>query len=258
MLCNGYDLDELARRFINWRQHGYWTAHGRVFDIGNGTDRAIYDLANGVAPQLAGGRGEDNNGNGSLMRILPLVFYLADKDIAERFAITREISSLTHGHERSVIACFLYLEMALAILQGKDIDNAYQWICSEAAGWLADASETIRRERDRYFSRVISGMIASCRQEEIPSSGYVVHTLEAALWCLLTTDNYRDAVLGAVNLGEDTDTTGAVTGGLAAMAYGSATIPSDWLLSLARKKDIEELGERLAFKTHQKWEKLTS
>jgi ADP-ribosyl-[dinitrogen reductase] hydrolase len=258
MLCSGYDLDDLARRFINWKQHAYWTAHGNVFDIGNGTAMAIDDLADGVAPLLAGGDGEDNNGNGSLMRILPLVFYLNDKDIAARFAITSEVSSLTHRHERSAIACFLYLEMALALLQGKDLPGAYQRICGETGDWLSGAGEAIRRETHRYFSRILSGKIATYHEREIFSSGYVIHTLEATLWCLLTTGSYRDAVLRAVNLGEDTDTTGAVTGGLAALAYGSETIPAAWLESLARKEDIKELGRRLAIKTEKQWQGPTS
>ncbi len=86
----------------------------------------------------------------------------------------------------------------------------------------------------------------------------MVHTLEATLWCLLTTGSYRGAVLHAVNLGEDTDTTGAVTGGLAALAYGGETIPADWLESLARKEDIKDLGRRLAIKTEKQWQRLMS
>jgi ADP-ribosyl-[dinitrogen reductase] hydrolase len=248
-LCLGYDLHDLARRFINWRQHGYWAARGRVFDIGIGTAAAINDLESGVEPILAGGNGEQNNGNGSLMRILPLVFYLSDKDIAERFALTREVSSLTHRHLRSVIACFLYLEMALALLQGKNRRDAYQSICKETKDWLMGSGGTIQQETDKHFSRLLSGKIAHHSSTDIRSSGYVIHTLEAAIWCLLTTDNYRDAVLKAVNLGEDTDTTAAVAGGIAGLIYGRETIPADWLASLARKTDIEDLGQRLMMKT---------
>jgi ADP-ribosyl-[dinitrogen reductase] hydrolase len=249
MLCMGYDLNDLARRFINWREHGYWTAHGRIFDIGIGTAAAINNLENGVEPVLAGGKGEQSNGNGSLMRILPLVFYLAEKDIAQRFALTREVSSLTHRHDRSVIACFLYLEMALALLQGKGRRGAYRSVCKETKDWLMGLGGTVRQETERHFSRLLSGEIARYSSTDIRSSGYVIHTLEAALWCLLTTDNYQNAVLKAVNLGEDTDTTAAVTGGLACLIYGRGAIPTDWLSSLARKDEIEDLGERLMNKT---------
>jgi ADP-ribosyl-[dinitrogen reductase] hydrolase len=258
MLCEGYDMDDLVHRFINWRQHAYWTAYGEVFDIGNGTADAIDSLADGVAPLLAGGNGEQSNGNGSLMRILPLVFYLGDKEVAERFALSREISSLTHRHNRSVIACFLYLELALSLSQGKDKYSAYQYICSEPKNWLAKAGEAIQRETDLHFSRVLSGELANYRQTDIRSSGYVIHTLEAAIWCLLLTDNYQDAVLKAVNLGEDTDTTAAVTGGLAGLVYGKEAIPAVWLASLARRGDIENLGERLMSKTNKQWHGLTS
>ena len=117
---------------------------------------------------------------------------------------------------------------------------------------------TVQQETDRHFSRLLSGEIARYSSTDIRSSGYVIHTLEAAIWCLLTTDNYRDAVLKAVNLGEDTDTTAAVTGGLAGLIYGKEAIPADWLTSLARKDDIEDLGERLMKKTGKQWQKPTS
>ena len=83
------------------------------------------------------------------------------------------------------------------------------------------------------------------KEEQIFSSGYVLHTLEASIWCLLTTGNYKEAILKAVNLGEDTDTTGAVTGGLAGLLYGHENIPEDWINQIARRNDITELAERL-------------
>ena len=92
---------------------------------------------------------------------------------------------------------------------------------------------------------MLNSEIYKLSEKEIQSSGYVVHTLEASIWCILTHDNFREATLKAVNLGEDTDTTGAVTGGLAALLYGWETIPENWLEQLARKKDIEDLANRM-------------
>lgn len=247
MLCDGYDLRMLAGLFVNWKEHGYWGAHGRMFDIGIATSEAIDRLGRGVDPVSAGGVSESSNGNGSLMRILPLVFYLRDKPIEERYDIIRDVSSLTHKHPRSVIACFIYLEMALAILQGKNIQEAYIWICSVTRDWLSE-NTWISPSELVHFSRVLTGKLSACDQSEILSSGYVVHTLEAAIWCLLTTDNYEQAVLKAVNLGEDTDTTGAVVGGLAGLLYGSESIPAHWRKVLAQRLDIEDLGKRLTAK----------
>lgn len=107
-LCHGYDLADLARRFIDWREKAYWTAHGRVFDIGIATSQAIGRLRSGTLPTQAGGRSEEDNGNGSLMRILPLITYLAGKPIAERYRIVADASSLTHAHVRSMLSCFIY------------------------------------------------------------------------------------------------------------------------------------------------------
>ncbi|MEA4980668.1 MAG: ADP-ribosylglycohydrolase family protein [Petrimonas sp.] len=96
------------------------------------------------------------------------------------------------------------------------------------------------------FDRLLKNDIHKLPEDEIQSSGYVLHTLEASIWCLLTTDNYKEAALRAVNLGNDTDTTGAVTGGLAGLLYGLDNIPPNWITQIARKDDIENLAERLA------------
>ncbi len=99
-LTHPYDINLIAQNFVKWYTEGFWTAHGEVFDIGNATRQAIYRLMNGVSPELAGGREASDNGNGSLMRISPLVFYLKDKEISERYELTRQVSSITHAHIR--------------------------------------------------------------------------------------------------------------------------------------------------------------
>lgn len=241
-LTQDFDLNIIGQNFVKWRQENYWTPHGHVFDIGIATSQAISRLAKGEKPELTGGFDETDNGNGSLMRILPLLFYLLDKPIQERYDITKKVSSITHGHIRSVIACFYYLEFAKQILSGKDKFEIYRNLQTEISNHLI--SLAINPTEIAKFDRLLKGDIAKLDEDEIQSSGYVLHSLEASIWCLLTTDNYKEAVLKAVNLGNDTDTTGAVTGGLAGLLYGLDNIPKKWLQQLAKYNEIENLAER--------------
>ncbi len=242
-LTQGFDLKAIGQNFVRWRQEGYWTARGRVFDIGGTTARAITRLAAGVKPEMAGDDDENSNGNGSLMRILPLLYYISERPAGERFRITEQVSSLTHRHIRSVTACFIYLELARYLSIGMKKADAYKSVRVVTAGHLA--SLNVPRDERRLFDRMLKGNIQDLPEGRIKSTGYVLDTLEASVWCLMTTENYRDAVLKAVNLGEDTDTTGAVTGGLAGLLYGYKSIPEEWIDLLARKDDIEDLAARV-------------
>ena len=248
MLClaesmvEGLDLQKLAQKFIAWKNDNYWTARGWVFDIGIATRQAIERLENGTPPELAGGFDEMDNGNGSLMRILPLVMYIKDLDIDQRYEWTKKVSSLTHAHVRSVMACFYYLEFAKKIVEGKDKFQAYTELQSEMITHFE--KREINTLEIQKFSRLLTKDISTVNEKYIQSRGYVIYTLEAAVWCILTTSNYKEAVLKAVNLGEDTDTTAAVAGGLAGLIYGIESIPKEWLEVIARKLDIVELANR--------------
>lgn len=242
-LTHGYDIAAIGKNFVKWFQDNFWTPHGEVFDIGIATRRAIDRIASGIKGDLAGGTDEYSNGNGSLMRILPLLFYLQDKPIEERFRITGEVSSITHGHIRSVIACFYYLEFAIQLTQMRDKFDIYNSLKTEIGDFLSNFN--INPDEISFYDRLLTDDIYKLPEEAIQSSGYLVHTLEASIWCLLTTSSYRSAVLKAINLGEDTDTAGAVTGGLAGLLYGYDKIPSKWIAGIARTGDIDKLAERL-------------
>lgn len=244
-LTVSYDPENIAQNFINWYREGYWTAHGNVFDIGIATREALDRISKGETHLLAGGFEENSNGNGSLMRILPLVFYLLDKPVEQRYLFTKEISSITHMHVRSVISCFYYLEFARCLITGMEKNKAYEVLKKQVSDFLV--SRHINPAEINRFDRLLKGSIFELNESDIQCSGYVLHTLEAAIWCILTTKDYKDAVLKAVNLGDDTDTTAAVTGGLAGLIYGCDGIPPQWVSKLARFKDIENLAERLAF-----------
>lgn len=243
-LTNGFNIDVIANNFVRWCYENYWTPRGSVFDIGISTKESIDRLVKGMRPDLAGGIDPDSNGNGSLMRISPLLFYLIDKPIAERYEITKLVSSITHGHIRSVIACFYYLEFALNLYAGKSKYETYLLLQKNVNKHLQDLS--INPDEIVLFDRLLGQDISQLSEKNISSTGYVLDTLEASIWCLMTTDNYKDAILKAVNLGSDTDTTAAVTGGLAGLLYGSESIPDNWIEQLARKEDIVDLAERLA------------
>ena len=243
-LTQGFDLETIGRNFVRWHREAFWTAQGEVFDVGNATRVAIDRLAHGTQACMAGPSDEASNGNGSLMRILPLLFHMNGKPLTERFELTRQVSSITHGHIRSVISCFYYLEFARQLLEGKEKFAIYRELQSVVSGHLSalliDPAEVV------IFDRLLKYDIYRLPEAEIRSSGYVIDTLEAAVWCLLTTDSYPAAVLRAVNLGQDTDTTAVVTGGLAGLLYGYDAIPAEWITQIARKDDIANLAERLA------------
>lgn len=243
-IAAGFSLKKVADNSRRWYEEAYWTPHCRVFDIGNLTRDALQRMKAIPGLLRAGGTDEYSNGNGSLMRILPLAFYQEDIPLPERFQLIADVSAITHGHVRSAIACFLYLEMARHLRAGLAPYRAYAQLCMEATTQLQALN--IPENEVAPFTRILSGDLATVPEEEIHSSGYVLHTLEAALWCLLRYNTFADTVLAAVNLGEDTDTTGAVVGGLAGICYGAATIPQQWLEVLVRRSDIENLATRMA------------
>jgi len=240
-LTQKYDLDLIALYFTKWLNRLMWTPWGEIFDIGTATYLAIKQLEDGVRPELAGGNDENSNGNGSLMRILPLLFYLCDKSVEERFRITRQVSSITHRHIRSIVACFYYLEFAKKLLEGKDIFVIYKELQTEISAFLQNI---VSAEEMNKFARIFKQNIYELPENEINSTGYVIDTLEASLWCLFNSDSYEKCVLKAVNLGRDTDTTAAVAGGLAGLHYGFKNIPKKWINQLARSEDIMDLCER--------------
>lgn len=257
-LCEGYDIDKIAKSFLRWYQENHWTPHGKVFDIGVATSQALRRVRDGVNPLVAGGVTEYDNGNGSLMRILPLAFYIQNMPIDERFELIAKTSSITHGHIRSINSCFIYIEYVLELLKGIDKMDAFKNMQKTVNAFYKEYSICSEHEISK-FHRILENPIGDYNiypiyeypENEIRSSGYVLHTLEASFWCFLKSMNYAEAVQKAVNLGEDTDTTGCVTGGLAGIYYGIESIPAHWVETLARKNDIFSLAEKLSKATQK-------
>ncbi|MBX2840365.1 MAG: ADP-ribosylglycohydrolase family protein [Flammeovirgaceae bacterium] len=249
-LLSGFDLNDISRKFQDWYYNAHWTPHGEVFDIGNATLNAIEKLKIGIVPEFAGGMEENDNGNGALMRILPIIFYSKDKTIKERYQIVKSVSSITHAHFRSIFSCFIYTEFALHLFSGKSLKNAYKTTQKRVLEFISNRD--FKRNEIDLFSRVLKKDISKENEYNISGSGYVLHSLEASIWCLVTTGNYQDAVLKAVNLGEDTDTIGAITGGLAGIYYEISGIPKKWIEVLAKKKEIWNLADKLNRKFNPK------
>lgn len=244
ILTKGYNLEKIGQSFVKWVRYGYWTAHGRLFDIGGTTRHSIARLIKGESARFSGNIFEEDNGNGSLMRILPLAFYLKDEENIENiYRSVKEVSTITHGHFRSVFACFIYVIFTIQLIKGKNKTEAYTYMQNLSLEYAE--KQWFSLSEVELFHRVLKNDISGYPEDEIRGSGYVLHSLEASLWCFLNSESYSEAVLKAVNLGEDTDTTGAITGGLAGIYYGFENIPQQWIDDLVRKDDIENLCEKL-------------
>lgn len=241
----GFDPEDSGRRSLAWLDRGLWTAKGEAFDVGGATRAALSRIRSGLPAVLAGGRGENDNGNGSLMRILPASLWLSSLPEPARFRAIAAYSATTHGHPRSMLACWLHCLVAGRLLRGEAPAKAYVHAMEEARSLLPGLPSSARAEAGAY-ARVLDGSLAQAPASSIRGSGYVLHCLEASLWCLATTRDFASCVLAAVNLGEDADTTGAVAGGLAGLAYGRPSINADWAATLARTAEIEALAARLA------------
>ncbi|SHH71263.1 ADP-ribosylglycohydrolase [Caloranaerobacter azorensis DSM 13643] len=242
-LCNGFSLEDIAEKYTKWYYDAYWTPHNVTFGVGNTTKEAICRISRGVNPEQAGLDDEYSNGNGSLMRVLPLAFYLKDVEDEEKYDVIHKVSSITHRHLRSILACSIYVEYAINLLKGYLKDEAYENMKVNITNFYSNTD--FKKEFDSY-SRILKYDIAKLKEEEIKSSGYVVDTLEAAFWCFLNGNGYKEVVLKAVNLGNDTDTIAAVAGGLAGIYYGIEAIPKKWIDLVARKDDIIRLTEQFS------------
>ena len=245
-LARGLNYDDMMRRFLAWWQDAAYTATDVVFDMGITTQKALIRFHRGAEPLDCGLCGDYDNGNGSLMRIIPAALYcrarLPEEDLSRHLEIVHEISALTHAHLRSQLACGAYCCVLWELLDCPDKSAVAAGLARAHAFYAADPGFA---DELPVFRRLWDGGLADLPDEAIRSSGYVVDTLEAALWCLLTTDSYAECVLKAVNLGSDTDTVAAIAGGLAGLLYGMDQV-EPWCEGLIRSEVIDGLCEGLA------------
>jgi len=231
------DPADIMQNFFYWLDDGMFTPYGKVFDVGGGTRRAISRYANGKEPAKCGGKTRMDNGNGALMRILPVAM-LPDSTYKQANLLT--VAHLTHAHLISDFACLIYAAIVEHLINGIEKEEAV----AIGIQRLQHNIENISMLAD--YNRLSN--LQQLKRKEIRSSGYVADTLEAAIWCFLNTDRYRDCVLAAVNLGEDTDTIAAVAGGLAGIYYGcggESGIPDEWIAQIPRRDWIKALCAEL-------------
>lgn len=233
------DYDDIMKKYCSWLSEAKYTATGRVFDIGLGTRKALtaYKLFGAKATE-AGESGIRSNGNGSLMRMLPVVYYLyynqTDRETA--FQVIDDYSSITHGHPISKLGCQIYYDYMTALLDGSSKEEAFHKLGN------IDYSKHYDEETISYYKRILDGTLEQAPIDTIKSSGFVVSTLEACLWTMLKNSDYESSVVQAINLGDDTDTVGAITGSMAGVLYGKKSIPKRWLDVLSKKDYLEELS----------------
>ena len=248
-LAQGLDYNDIMIKFLSWLETGAYSPFGDAFDVGNGTEEAIMRFKHGTPALDCGGTAGSNNGNGSLMRILPMLYYLQSiygKDLTKHvdaMNILHNVSALTHAHKRSFIGCGIYISVAAMITDSDSLQSGIEQGIGKAYDYYSAHHEFTRQLQ--YFKRLREEGFGSLNVDEIKSTGYVVDTLEAALWCLLNTKSYKHCVLLAVNLGRDTDTVAAVAGSLAGLYYGYDSIPREWLSAIQKKEYIESLCNQL-------------
>ena len=227
---HGIDYDDMMDKFVDWLKNGKYMQGDYAFDSGITTSHAISEYFTGTPALKSGCSGDRDNGNGSLMRILPLA-YIKDID----YETIENVSALTHAHQRSEIACVLYIEMAKSMIENEDMSMEEHIFsaCDKIKKHYKDSPEL------KHFEKIFNNEL-----DELNNKGYVIYTFEVVVHCLLTTDNYKDAVLKSVNLGGDTDTNAAICGGLAGIYYGYDSIPVDWLNEIDRLDEVLSLCER--------------
>ena len=228
--CKGFNTTDQMERYVQWADTGYMSSTGTCFDIGLTVSTALRAFKKTGDP-FSGSTHPHSAGNGCIMRLAPVpMFYYPDINAAERYAA--ESSRTTHGCVQCIDASRLFARILVNALSGKSKEETA--LCASDAFTGDDAINSIAR-----------GDYLQKEMDSIYGTGYVVQSLEAALWCFMKTDTFNDAVLLAANLGDDADTTAAICGQVAGAYYGMTGIPEKYLKQLAMCKEISDLADRL-------------
>lgn len=234
-----FDYKDIMDKWVKWISKSEYTPTGVTFDIGRTCLKAIKKYCNGTAPLQCGSTSINENGNGSLMRILPVALYAYSKKLDDTsiHKLTNEVSSLTHAHEVSRLGCYIYVQFIICLLKGNTKQEAYKHI--QYLDYSAYDMHSLK-----LYTRILDEQIEVQRLDQIKSTGYIVDTLESAIWIFMNAKHYKEAIIASTNIGGDTDTIGAIVGSMAGIYYGFDSIPSNWLDKLQRKDYLIELVDR--------------
>jgi len=240
-MLESFNLGRLALNFIRWESEGFWCAGDKYFDMGMTTRQAIDRLKFGTSPLSSGGKDFYSNGNGSLMRIAP--FYFIFREVSDdllKLQMVSNVSGITHAHPISVLSCYFYLLFFEQLSKFNNKHEAFAYAQFEFEDILR---KWLKSEDDKHkvFSKILDKKFASLPITHIHGSGYVVDTLESAIWCFLNADSFNEAMLYAINLGEDTDTVASVCGSLSGYFFGFDNIPVNYLENLPKKEELDDL-----------------
>ena len=228
LACQGFDAHDQMRRYCDWLDNGYMSSIGNCFDIGTTVSGALRRFQRTGEP-FAGPKGRWTSGNGSIMRLAPVaIAFHRDLQLGRRMAI--DSSRTTHGATLCLDSCDLLSQILMRLINGS---SKHACLPSDK---LLQTTEVQALQQAAWQHKTYA---------ELNGSGFVIESLEAALWCFWHTDNFADCVLAAANLGNDADTTAAVAGQLAGACYGYDGIRHDWFASLHRGSEIRDLADQL-------------
>ena len=231
----GIDYTDIMNSYLNWWTKGEYTSLNAPFGLGRTVNSALNRFVAGIPALDCGGKDERDNGNGALMRIFPISLYCIESGLSEEETakIISESSAITHGHDISKMSCFIYTKFMEKLIETKNPKLAMENLK------MIDYSKYFSKEAIAAHKRLFKGYFEYTPESEIKGSGYVVDSLECAIYSIMNTNNFEDAVLMAINTGYDTDTIGAITGSLAGVLYGEENIPDRWKNRLKKKDELD-------------------
>ena len=250
------NFEKIMDNFLSWVKYGKYTTNGKLFDIGGTCNRAINRYRMGEDISTCGCKEIFDNGNGSLMRIAPVTFFLRKNygndffNESRAYGYIEGVSELTHGHPISIISCGFYVSTMNEILNnpnGNKID-----IVQKACNAIFKAKKFgIYDEIEMFDTLKNIEEFKNIPFENVKSSGYVIDTLFSAIWLFLNKDNTYDAIITAINLGNDTDTVSAIAGSMAGIIYGIDSIPKNWIDTLLKRDYLIELTKKFEEKVNE-------
>ena len=236
------DLNDIALKFSAYKNHGHYTATNEIFDVSRITSIAIdnYD-EDRTNPINCGLTNENSNDSNALSRMLPIAYYAIERKLkdTEILEIVKDVSSITHAHEISIMGCYIYVRYLMFLLNDKDKLSAYSM--TKCVDYSMFSEET-----QNQYKRILKEDITKLTISKLKSEDNIVNVLENSIWILLKSDNYKDAIIGAVNFGGPTDAIASTTGALAGIHSGYDLIPKEWIDGVPKKDYLLDIFEEFS------------